>query len=130
MINTQEEITCRTPHLEGYCEDCDARYLSRLNLAQIEDRFSQGRVSRNQLDAYRWVWALLSPAGSNPHWKNQPYVTDPDVRRTARKFLRVKGFAIPRQLREPEFYGVPGTPSGDGDATGGGPYLPGSAIES
>lgn len=23
----------------------------------------------------------------------------------------------------------PGTPSGDGDATGGGPYVPGSAIE-
>lgn len=26
-------------------------------------------------------------------------------------------------------YGVPGTPSGDGDATGGGPYTPGSAVE-
>lgn len=28
-----------------------------------------------------------------------------------------------------EFYGVPGTPSDDGDATGGGPYTSGSAIE-
>lgn len=40
---------------------------------------------------------------------------------------------VPLSLRDPaptpEFYGVPGTPSGDGDATGGGPYTPGSAIE-
>lgn len=32
-----------------------------------------------------------------------------------------------RRPSEPWF--LPGTPSGDGDATGGGPYTPGSAIE-
>ena len=104
MLNTAEQITCpilNAPdnyHFEGHCEDCDGKYLSRMSLGQVEDRFEQGRVTRNQFDAYRWVWALLSPVGSNPHWANQPYVTDPDVRRIARKLCRIRGFAIPDQL--------------------------------
>lgn len=64
----------------------------------MEDGFEQGRATRNELDAYRWAWALLSPSGSNPHWAHQPYVTDPDVRRIARKLLRIREFAIPAQL--------------------------------
>jgi hypothetical protein len=104
MLNTGEEITCSVlansddRHFEGECEDCDARYLSRLNLGQVEDRFEQGRISRNQLDAYRWVWALLSPTGSNAHWRNQPYVMDPDVNRIAGKLCRIRNIDIPAEL--------------------------------
>jgi hypothetical protein len=106
MLYETEEITCPVLdevgnyHFEGRCEDCDVKYMSRMGLGQIEDRFSQHRVSRNQLDAYRWVWALLSPSGSNPHWKNQPYVRDPDVRRIARKLCRIKNLAVPAVLND------------------------------
>lgn len=104
MLHTEELPTCPVLdepgnyHFEMRCEDCDTKYLSRMSLGQVEDRFEQGRVTRNELDAYRWTWALLSPAGSNPHWASQPYVTDPDVRRIARKLLRIREFAIPVQL--------------------------------
>lgn len=102
-----EEVTCPIVnqqgnyHFEMVCEDCDVKVLSRLNLGQVEDRFEQGRITHDQFDAYRWVWALLSPTGSNPHWTNQPYVTDPDVRRIARKLCRVRQFPIPEQLVDP-----------------------------
>lgn len=106
MLHTDEKITCPiltdpgNYHFELCCEDCDVKTLSRLNLGQVEDRFEQGRITRDQLDAYRWVWALLSPSGSNPHWRHQPYVTDLDVRRIARKLLRIRDFEIPAALDE------------------------------
>lgn len=106
MLNTQENVSCPIVdaadnyHFEGRCEDCDVKVMGRLSLGEIEDRHSQGRLSQDQLDAYRWVWALLSPAGSNPHWKNQPYVRDPAVRRIARKLCRVRGFDVPDQLTD------------------------------
>lgn len=106
MLHTEETVSCPIVdapdnyHFEGRCEDCDIKVMSRLNLGQIEDRHSQGRLSRSQLDAYRWTWALLSPTGSNPHWRNQPYVTDPDVRRIARKLLRIREFEIPEILAQ------------------------------
>lgn len=98
MLNTREEIMCPVLrdkddyHFEGVCEDCDVRRLSRMNLGQVEDHFSQGRVTRDQLDAYRWVWSYLSPHGGQPHWCSQPYTQDPDVQRIARKLLRTKGY--------------------------------------
>lgn len=106
MLHTSEQATCPIVdapdnyHFERLCEDCDVKVMAGLNLGQVEDRFGQARISRNQLDAYRWVWALLSPAGSNPHWKNQPYVTDPDVRRISRKLLRFRGHPVPDVLSE------------------------------
>jgi len=106
VLNTEETITCRTLnepgnyHFEGRCEDCDVNHLSRMALGGVEDLFGQGRVTRNELDAYRWVWALLSPSGSNPHWAHQPYVTDPDVRRIARKLLTIRGLAVPVELSD------------------------------
>lgn len=104
MLNQLEEVSCPildapdNYHFEGRCEDCDVKVMSRLSLEDAEYRFSTGRLSRNQLDAYRWVWALLSPTDSNPHWKNQPYVTDPDVRRIARKLVTIRGFDMPDAL--------------------------------
>lgn len=106
MLHTEETVSCPIVdvpdnyHFEGRCEDCDVKVMARLNLGDIEDRYSQGRLSRDQLDAYRWVWALLSPTRSNPHWCSQPYVTDPDVRRIARKLLRIRDFPVPRILEE------------------------------
>ena len=105
MLHTADTATCpllATPchsfHFENRCEDCDVQRLSRVSLEVVEDRFEQGRISRDMLDAYRWVWSLLSPAGSMPHWQHQPYVTDPAVRRIARKLLRVREYAVPAQL--------------------------------
>lgn len=108
MLNTEELPTCDVVdapdnyHFEGLCEDCDIKDLSRLSLDQITGRFEQGRVARNVFDAYRWVWAALSPTGSNPHYRNQPYVVDPDVRRIARKLCRVRGFEVPGEMIDKE----------------------------
>jgi hypothetical protein len=104
VLHTKEHPTCPildapdNCHFEMRCEDCDIKHLSRMPLGEVEGRFEQGRVTRNELDAYRWAWALLSPTGSNSHWARQPYVTNSDVRRMARKLLRIRGFAIPAQL--------------------------------
>jgi hypothetical protein len=104
MLHTAEYATCpilAAPdnyHFEGRCEDCDVKELSRMSLERVEDRFSQGRISRSMLDAYRWAWSLLSPHGAMPHWRSQPYVADPVVRRIARKLLRAGDYAVPAQL--------------------------------
>jgi hypothetical protein len=106
VLNINEQITCPVLnevgnfHFEMRCEDCDVNRLSRKTLGAVEDLFQQGRVTRNQLDAYQWAWALLSPTGSNPHWAHQPYVTDPDVRRIARKLLTIRGLAVPDELSD------------------------------
>lgn len=106
MLHTAEEITCPIMDdpadycFEGYCEDHDVRRMSRMSLERIDDHWAQGRLTLNQRDAYRWVWALLSPTGSMPHYASQPYVTDPDVRRIARKLCRIRGFEVPTALTE------------------------------
>ncbi|MER6183095.1 hypothetical protein [Streptomyces sp. NPDC001652] len=102
MLNTSELITCPTfdePgnfHFELRCEDCDAQRLSRLNLGQVDDRYRQGRVTQNGFEAYMYVWALLSPAGSRAEWRETP--EDPTVRRIARKLLTLRGTPIPAGL--------------------------------
>lgn len=136
MLNEAEEVSCETSHLEGRCEDCDVRRISRYSLEDVMDRFGEGRVTIAQFDAYRFVWGLLTPYDTYRHWANQPYVTDPDVCRIARKLCRARGIGIPdalvrsdpTRLAKPDetTYGA----TGDGDPTGGGPYLPGSAVES
>lgn len=107
MKHTEEEFTCTALraggcdyHFEGRCEDCDVRRLSRLSLEQVTDQFSDGRVTRNQFDAYRWTWAALSPYGNNAHWRHQPYVIDSDVRRIARKLCRIRDLEIPEEMKE------------------------------
>ncbi|OQQ13041.1 hypothetical protein B0675_40195 [Streptomyces sp. M41(2017)] len=104
MLNTGEQITCPAfdepgnYHFERLCEDCDVKTLSRLNLGQVEDRYQVGRIWQNQFEAYMYVWALLSPAGSRPQWRETP--TSPDVRRIARKLLTLRGFDVPAALIE------------------------------
>lgn len=104
MLHTDETVTCPiinatdNYHFEGRCEDHDVRRMSRMSLERIEDHHAQGRLTRDQLDAYRLVWALLSPTGSMPHYASQPNITDPDVRRIARKLCRIRDFEIPAVL--------------------------------
>lgn len=106
MLHTQENTTCPilgepgNYHFEMVCEDCDVQTLSRLTLGDVESRFEQGRVSRDELDAYRWVWALMSSSGSNRHWAHQPYITDPAVIRIARKLVRARNFDMPAGLAQ------------------------------
>lgn len=102
LLHSEEEITCPiiagadNYHFEGHCEDCDAKYLSRCSLGEIEDRYHVGRISQDQFEAYSYLWALLSPTGSRPEWRATP--EDQTVRRIARKLLRVRGFDIPAEL--------------------------------
>lgn len=104
MLYETEDIVCPilnergNYHFENLCEDCDVKELARMSLGDVEGRREQSRITLNEFDAYRWVWALFSPSGSNPHWKNQPYVLDPDVRRIARKLCRAKGLLVPAAL--------------------------------
>ncbi|MFF2184623.1 hypothetical protein [Streptomyces sp. NPDC058155] len=105
MLNTNEEITCEVLyepgnyHFERRCEDCDAKYMSRMTLGQIEDRYLTGRISQDQFEAYMYIWATFSPNGSHPEWKATP--SDAPVRRIARKLIKVRGFEIPAALIEP-----------------------------
>jgi hypothetical protein len=105
MLHTAEEFTCsvlpqpRNYHFEGKCEDCDAHYLSRMPLGQIEDLYRTGRVTQEQYEAYTLVWALLSPT-RDPSLPD-PMIEDPIVRRVARKLCRAKGLPIPAAVIEP-----------------------------
>ena len=104
MLHNAEETTCPildapdNYHFEGRCEDCDAKYQSRMTLGKIEDLYHTGRVTQDQYEAYRYVWALLSPTGSSPEWADTP--EDPTVRRIARKLLRSRAFEVPINLIE------------------------------
>jgi hypothetical protein len=102
VLHTNELIGCPTfaepgdIHLELRCEDCDAQRLARLNLGQVEDRYQQGRFTQKAFEAYMFVWATLSPAGSRAEWRETPQ--DADVRRIARKLLAIRDFAVPAEL--------------------------------
>jgi hypothetical protein len=98
-------------HLEGRCDYCDAITLSQATLGQVEDRYNEGRVWQYQFEAYRYVFALLSPSGALPYDRETP--TDPPVREFARMLLRAKNFEVPETLAEPD--GV--TPIVPGHAT-------------
>ena len=104
MLHTKETTTCQVIdepgnyHFEKRCEDCDALYLSRLNLGTVVDRYRVGRVTQDQFGAYCYVWALLSPSGSRPEWRETPM--DADVRRFARKLLYNREMVIPEELSE------------------------------
>lgn len=103
MRHTAEETTClvlNEPdnyHFEGRCEDCDVKYLSRMSLGVVEDRYNVGRVTQDEYEAYTLAWALLSPTG-NPAAVTVSEI--PAVRRIARKLLRAKGLDVPAALVE------------------------------
>lgn len=101
MFHTQEEKTCPVVdvqgdyHLEGRCEDCDVRTLSRLTLGEVEDRHHAGRITQEQYEAYDYVHSLLS---GTRYTLAVPAA--PAARRIARKLLRAHGDAIPAELND------------------------------
>ena len=102
MLHTEDVATCPLPadptnhHFELRCEDCDVTTLARLTLGQVEDRYQVGRVTQEQYEAYRHVWAVFSPAGSQPEWRAVP--EDPAVLRIARKLCQAKRLDLPAHL--------------------------------
>src|SRR6201985_780897 len=86
-------------HFEGRCDYCDAITLSQSTLGQVEDRYNEGRVWQYQFEAYRYVFALLSPHGALSYDRETP--TDPPVREFARLLRRARDFEIPEALAEP-----------------------------
>lgn len=108
MRHTEEFTTCttwdppRNYHFEGYCEDCDVRELVKATLGEVEDRYHTGRCTQAQFEAFKYVWATgafrFTP--SYREWAATP--TDPEVRRLARKMLRLGGRDIPAELRPAE----------------------------
>lgn len=104
MPHSAEETTCpilddpTNYHFEGKCEDCDAKYLSRMNLGKVEHLYHTGRVTQGQYEAYTLAWTLLSPTRDPA---KAQVSEDPTVRRIARKLIRAKGLDVPAALIEP-----------------------------
>ena len=70
-------MICTLGHFWGRCDDCDARYLAGMNLGDVERCYQQGMISQVQFEGYMYVWASLSPAGSQSEWLCEPL--DPAV---------------------------------------------------
>jgi hypothetical protein len=75
-----------TNHFLGLCDECDARYLVNMTLAQVEDwgpngsHGKAGAVRRAMFEAYMHVWATGAPprfSSLADGWKDEP--TDPEV---------------------------------------------------
>ncbi|HEU4754407.1 MAG TPA: hypothetical protein VFU47_14965 [Armatimonadota bacterium] len=74
-----------TNHFLGLCDECDARYLAGMTLAQVEswgpngERGKAGAVRQAMFEAYMHVWATGAPRFSNlgAGWTEEP--TDPEV---------------------------------------------------
>jgi hypothetical protein len=75
-------------HFTGYCEDCDAYFLSRLTFGQVEIRYHDGRVSQDQFEAYMHCWATGAFRYSNlgVGWTDPP--ADPIVVRIVARIRR------------------------------------------
>ena len=80
-------------HLTLKCEDCDVFRMSRMTLEQVTSMSHQGRITQDDLEAYDYVWTLLSPYRGTPAAPEQS-----DVRRIARKLLRSRSFEVPADL--------------------------------
>jgi hypothetical protein len=99
-LHREDTVTCTSgaTHRELYCEDCDARRMSRATLAAVEGLYRQGRLTQEDFEAYAYVWALLSPHGGQAGWRSTP--EDAVVRRIARKLFRLRGLEVPAELED------------------------------
>lgn len=73
-----------TNHFLGLCDECDARYLVRMSLAEVQDwgpfgsHGKAGAVRQALYEAYVYVWATSAPRfGSTYGYEVPP--TDPEV---------------------------------------------------
>lgn len=80
-------------HLTLRCEDCDVFRMSRMTLGEVESSYQEGRVGQEDFESYEYVWTLLSPHRGTPAAPDCP-----DVRRFARKLLRIHSFDVPAAL--------------------------------
>lgn len=80
-------------HFELNCEDCDVWRMSRASLDKVDDLYRSGRATQDDFEAFSYVFTLLSPYQGNP-----PAPVDLDVRRIARKLLKVRSFDVPAAL--------------------------------
>jgi len=88
-----DPCTSGSVHLTLLCEDCDTRRLSRMTPDRAASLAYQGRITQDDFEAYDYVWTLLSP------YRGTPAAPDhPDVRRIARKLLRIRSFDLPVEL--------------------------------
>lgn len=98
MLNTAEDITCDLVpqpdnyHFSMFCEDCDALALSRLTLAQVEQRYHEGWITQEEFEGYMYVWATFSPHRARPEWTIAPF--DSNVLRFARKLADLIGKGV------------------------------------
>jgi hypothetical protein len=75
LLHDADQVTCslvlepetvpgtwlRNRHLELKCEDCEAHgLLSGVSLAQVEDRYREGRITQPTFEAYSYVWTHLA----------------------------------------------------------------------
>jgi hypothetical protein len=61
-------------HFLGLCAECDAHYLSRKNLMQVQDLYNVGRISQDMYEAYVHVWRQYLPSRGN----DNPYFPPAD----------------------------------------------------
>jgi hypothetical protein len=62
-----------TNHILGLCEECDAHYLARATLSQVEDWYRRGLIWPDQFEAYGHVWATSAPRfGDYSAWAAAP----------------------------------------------------------
>jgi hypothetical protein len=97
-LHREDVVTCTSPHLDLYCEDCDARRMSRASLGTVEDLHHQGRLTQDDLEAYMHVWARYSPHGGQSVWRTVP--EDGNVRRIARKLIMFRDWEVPADLED------------------------------
>lgn len=102
MLHTAEGVTCPiineqgNYHFQMICEDCDVKYrLANATKGEVHDLYHQGRVTQDEFEAYDLVWDLKYPEND----PSQVLISGfPDVRRIARKIMRLRGFDIPETL--------------------------------
>ena len=62
-----------TNHFLGCCDECDAHYLAKATLGQVDSWFRQGQITPDQLEAFRHVWASSAPRfGDYSTWTAAP----------------------------------------------------------
>lgn len=68
-----------TNHFLGRCAECDAHYMARMNLDQVQKWYETGHFSQAKYEAYRHLWATSAYRYSSEGagWHDKP--TDPDV---------------------------------------------------
>jgi hypothetical protein len=85
----------KNQHLEGYCLECSANYISRSRrtLSMMEDLYHVGRVGQDEWEGYTWAWATgAARFGDYPGWETPPFS------HTAREFgERLRELAAARQ---------------------------------